>query len=245
MSFYMNLSALVHLAFIGKIIYMLHPQAILTTEKENDFNTSLLSYYCEQHGVEYIGIMHGETYLSPLHAFVRFSRFYTWDEQYIEHYVITGSLREFFRVYATCRFRMNIPVYERKEFFITYYLQGQNEYQLRNICHILLYFTKHGKKCAVRMHPKVSDKILIHNLFDHTGIKIEENNIPIERSYALTDYIVSMYSTVLSEAYANGLTAIIDDITDKETYNNLHKVMYINLNRIHGRLSELLNKIEK
>lgn len=242
-SFYMNLSALTHLAFVGRMIKEFKPTVILTTESENDFNTSLLSKYCEENGVEYIGIMHGETYLNPNHAFVRFSRFYVWDEKYMLHYVITGSNREFFRVYKTNRFTMNIPENSKKESYVTYYLQGQNEAQMRSICRVLKKLTEKGKKCKVRLHPRATDTELVYKVFGNSDIEVESPDTPIEISYSSTEYIVSMYSTVLSEANENGLKAVIDDVSDITIYRQLNDIMYVNLDKISRRLSELIREV--
>lgn len=242
LSFYMNFSALMHLAFVGRLLKEFNPEAILTLESENDFNTSLLSKYCEKKGAEYIGVMHGETYLNPHHAFVRFSRFYVWDEAYIEHYVITGSNRDFFRVYRTNRFNMDIPKNSKKESFITYYLQGQNEAQMKRICETLQIFTKVGLKCKIRPHPRATDMGLVKRIFSSTDIEVESQDISIEKSYSTAEYIVSVYSTVLSEANENGLKAVIDDITDKTLFDQLHDIMYVNLDKISRRLSEMVGE---
>ena len=71
------------------------------------------------------------------------------------------------------------------------------------------------------------------------GIDIEDTNIPIKTSFENCKYIVSMYSTVISEALYNDLLVLIDDISDKDLYNSLNDVMYINIDRVSGRLSDL------
>lgn len=242
-AFYMNLSLLMHLNAISKIVYLYKPKIIITMETENDFTTSFLTEYCEKRNIEYIGIMHGENFVNPLHAFVRFSRFYVWDAYYIEQYIKTGSEREFFRVYTPLRYQLKLKE-EYHQYYITYYLQGQDEVQLQRIYKTLMLFSKKGLRCKIRMHPRATDKKLVKKIFSDSQIEIENYNIvSIEESYKSTEYVVSMYSTVLTEAYQNGIKAAVDDVTDVNLYHNLEKMMYINLERINLRLSMLLSEI--
>lgn len=244
-SFYENFNIFIHLNFINKILIRYNPKAIVTLETENDFTTSLLSNLCEHNGVFYIGIMHGENFVNPLHTNVRFSCFYVWDKHYIKQYMRTGTPAKIFRIYCPKRFKMNINNKGSKEkAYLTYYLQGQNEMVLNNIKNVLDLISKSGKKCRIRLHPRATDKKLIERIFFDTAVEIEDYNvISIEESYASTNYIVSTFSTVLTEAYENRLNAVIDDVTDRSTYNILEKLMYINIERIHLRLSEIIKNL--
>ncbi len=240
-AFYMNFSVLTHLFSINKILHLYNPKCIVTTESENDFTTSAISAFCESKGVEYIGIMHGENFVDPLHAFVRFSRFYVWGKYCIDQYVATGSPPDFFRIFTPNRFHLNLPQREHK-YFISYYLQEENRTQLKALLEILLMFTAKGLSCKVRLHPRASDRSLVSEMFASTNIKIEfPEMLTPEESYAESKYIVAKYSTVLTDAYCNGLNAVIDDISDRDLYNNLEKLQYIYLKRIKLRLSDLVN----
>ena len=91
LNFELNFSIFTHLVTINKYMKLYNPRAIITIAGENDFSSSLITYYCEKHGIEYICIMHGEYFLTPYHAFVRFSKFYVWNELYIHQFIRTGS----------------------------------------------------------------------------------------------------------------------------------------------------------
>lgn len=246
-SFYENFSIFIHLNFINKIFLRYNTKAIITLESENDFTTSLLSNLCEHYNAEYIGIMHGENFVNPLHTNVRFSRFYVWDKHYIKQYIRTGSPEDMFFTYTPKRYKMNLK-YEnlKNSTYLTYYLQGQDETILKNIRNVLVSISRYGKKCKIRVHPRATDIKLVKKIFMNTDIEIEDyNSISIEKSYSSTKYIVSTFSTVLSEAFENGLYAVLDDITDKNTYNVLKQLMYINIERVPLRLSEILEKSDK
>ena len=69
---YMLLLLWVHLVKINKIICMYNPKAIISTESENDFTSSIISEFCERNNIKNICIMHGEYLITPKHAFVSF-----------------------------------------------------------------------------------------------------------------------------------------------------------------------------
>lgn len=244
-AFYMNLQILSHLMSIEKIIHLYNPKAIVTTESENDCCTSAITCFCENDGIEYIGLMHGEYLLSPLHAFVRFSRFYVWDELYINQFVRAHCNKQFFRIYKPDRFDMNIKdINENKKYFLTYYLQNQSEKSLMCIRDVLCKIVKRGKACCVRLHPRFSNRDEIEWIFDATKIHIEDSSSSdIKKSLSNTEYVAAMSSTVLSEAYENGIKAVIDDVSDSEYYEYLKRTMYINLIRIQERLSDILEHV--
>ena len=75
-SFYMNFYYLIHVAYVCKLKKCYSPKAIISIQTEFDFSTSMLTNYCENDGIEYIGVAHGEYILNPERAFVRFTRYY-------------------------------------------------------------------------------------------------------------------------------------------------------------------------
>ena len=82
-SFFFNLKILVSLVNFGSLIHQYQPTTICSMYSEKDFVSSLITYYCEVKGISFINIMHGEIFLDPRHAFVRFSEFYVWNSHYI------------------------------------------------------------------------------------------------------------------------------------------------------------------
>lgn len=240
----MNLSIFTHLTAINKIIKKYNPRAIITLAAENDFTSSCITSFCEKRNIEYISVMHGEYFLTPVHAFVRFSRFYVWDNYYIEQFVKTGSPKEFFFVYTPKRYLMSVPSQNIKKYYIGYYMQEQSENVMINIRNILKKFVDAGYQCKVRPHPHATDIKSFQKVFsDIPGITIENPSIAISESLGNCEFIVSVYSTVLSEAYFSNMRAVIDDISDLELYRELQNIMYINIKRIHLRLSGLLEGI--
>ena len=69
--------------------------------------------------------------------------------------------------------------------------------------------------------------------------------ISIKESLSRTKYAVGLATTVLSEAYFEGRTVVIDDISSKEKFDNLERRNFICLRRPHFLLSELMAEIDK
>ena len=234
----------VHLIKINKIIRMYNPKAIISTESENDFTSSIISEFCERNNVKNICIMHGEYLVTPKHAFVRFSEFYVWDAFYVTQFERIRCLKQQFKVYEPKRFEMDII--KKEIYFITYYLQSENKEELERLKKSLKIFFENGYKCNLRPHPRLTNKAILNEIFENTNVDIEnEKKVPLNESVGKCKYVVSKYSTVLTEAYQNNLSAVIDDYTDRNIYDYLKKTLYINLEKIDGRLSYLIDRVSK
>lgn len=237
--FYMNFFVMYQLANLCKLLNIYRTSAIITEREENDPAITLLTQYCESCGAEYICIMHGEYFYEPFHAFMRLSRFYVWDEYYIQQFYKLKSSADFI-VYHPKRFQMNIKRCAEPEFFVSYYLQTQSREEMLKIRQVLDEFIARGYKCKIRLHKRATDKRVVKEVFGDSEIVIEDNErVSIGESYENTKYIISVFSTVLSEAYENGLEPVIDDMSNPELYESLKKAMYINISRIEMRLSKL------
>ena len=234
-----NYSLFLHLCTINRYIIQYNPRIIVTLAAENDFTSSCISHYCENNNCSYVCVMHGEYFLTPYHAFVRFSEFYVWDEHYASQFSRLRCPPDMFRIYEPKRFAME--KYDSvKNHDITYYLQDFTEKQLKSILLTLIKLSNLGYVCKVRPHKRASNMAAVNKIFGNRNlIGIESTDIPISISLQSCKYVVSVYSTVISEAYYNGLPALIDDVSDPQLYEMLDDVMYINLKRIKGRVSDL------
>lgn len=72
-------------------------------------------------------------------------------------------------------------------------------------------------------------------------IQVEDvRKLGIEESLRRTRNAVSVFSTVLNQAYYNGIGVVIDDVSDPQKYSRLAGAHYIMLCKRHRHLSELL-----
>ena len=68
--------------------------------------------------------------------------------------------------------------------------------------------------------------------------QIELPEVNILESISSTQNIVGVYSTVLTQAYFNGLNVILDDMSEKKQYESLKDLEYILIDKVSERLSD-------
>ena len=64
------------------------------------------------------------------------------------------------------------------------------------------------------------------------------SEVSIESSLGRTKYVIGLATTVLSEAYVEGKTIVIDDLSDPDKFNNLSERKFLPLQRPHILFSE-------
>ena len=206
----------------------------------------MLTNYCENNGIEYVGVAHGEYILAPERAFVRFTRYYAWNNEMIELFYLTRSPHNGFFVYQTNRLA---PVYKKQpnpEFFISYYLEDHNVDDLNRLKSILIGFVENGFKCKVRIHPREGYLEETNSIFEGTSIYVEDPKVvSLSDSIENSRYIVSTISTVLREAYASGYDVVIDDMSNVITLEAMKEVKYSLLDKTDLRLSDIYNRTVK
>ena len=96
-----------------------------------------------------------------------------------------------------------------------------------------------GCPVAIRPHPRYTNLDEIKNYAPE--IELENYKmLSIEQSLKRVEYAVSVYSTVLNQAYNNGIGIVLDDVSDPDKFARLRERQYIMLNKPHELLSELL-----
>ncbi|MCI8887563.1 MAG: hypothetical protein HFG70_05695 [Hungatella sp.] len=238
---FMNVAVLLHLCRIYMLIMQYRPKAIITTQTEQDFTASIITRYCEDKGIKYICIQHGEYCYNPSMAFFRFSEYYAWNRETIDILELTNTNINYAHIYTPERLKQKYKKKEQPDFYITYYLSNETETEVLEIRKILLKFVESGFPCSIRKHPRALSKEFIFDTFSETGINIEDCNlVSIGDSISNTKYIVAYRSTVLSEGIANSMSVVIDDIVGDVEF--LARVHDINLKRTSLRLSMLMDK---
>lgn len=239
---YFCIKCMMKIALYAYQINQHNPKAILTFG-EFSFTSSALTYYCNEIGIEHINVMHGEKLFNIRDAFVEFNRYYVWDQHYIDLLIQLGADGNQFRIEEPIVLRLNIKNQKEYKYEFTYYLGGESEKDLYKIKVSLLNTGILQEKICIRYHPRYSDERQIKNIFERFNIE-NPNEVPINVSIAQTKYVTSLYSTVLFQAYKNGKTVIIDDISNPLKYEKLRSLKYIMMNKPHLLLSELVNKAQ-
>lgn len=227
---------------IGLYAYQIRlhsPQAIITCS-EDSFTVSALTEYCRKLGIKHINVMHGEKFFNIRDSFVEFDRYYVWDQHYINILVELRASKEQFMIEnpaTSTNYEKNNSSYIYE---YTYYLGAENESDLLKIRENLLNLRTPECRLCIRYHPRYSDEKTVRRIFSKFGIE-NPNEVTLDTSLSQTRYVVSLYSTVLYQAYQAGKEIIIDDVTDPAKYVKLRDLKYIMISKPHIRLSEIIS----
>ena len=237
----MILSLLLHLGRTCMIVHKYNPDAIIVTQAEQDYTSTMITKYCESNGIDYICVQHGEYCYNPSMAFMRFTKYYAWDKETIEILEMTNNKIDFAQIYTPTRL---LKTYERKsepDYFITYYLSDEKADVLQKIQLTMDRFAESGYKCCIRWHPRAFDEETILKYFGQSKATIENPyKVSLGDSIANTKYVVGYRTTVLSEVLASHLDPVIDDVT--QDVGLLIRMKDQNYTRIKLRLSSLIQK---
>jgi hypothetical protein len=233
------------IARIAKYRYYINfccPRAVIVPF-EFIFSSSILTLFCNKEGIEHINIMHGEILNRISHSFSRFNRFYVWNEHYIKLLNKLKCDKNKFIVSNPASLDININKYRKESDLCDYkyYLGKASEMELINICKIIKKLKDYGYKVKIRSHPRFNcnDLLKIYLTIDC----IEDfGETGIEASLANAKSVIALYSTVLYQAYCNGIGVVIDDVVYKEQIKQLESVDYIMCSKPHILLSDILKE---
>jgi hypothetical protein len=232
------LKCLLKIRFYSYEIDNHHPDSIIVCN-EYSFTSSLLTKYCAENGITHINVMHGEKLFYIRDTFFRFHACYVWDNEYRDLFC---ELRA-----EPTQFIIEIPpslvFSQRSQYKVidyTYYLGAENGDTLDKIMFILDDLHRKGFKVSLRPHPRYTNMKEIKE--KKHQFEVEDSSITIEESLMRTRYAISGYSTVLNQAYHNGIKVVIDDITNPESFRKLVELKYVMLETEHKLLSEILEE---
>lgn len=239
-SWHFILKSMLKIAMYSYIIDKYKPKAIIVCA-EYSFTSSLLTSYCERCGVKHINVMHGEKLYYMRDSYFRFHRCYIWDDFYKKLFIQLKADPNQFIVSMPKSLVFADDNSLIKTYDFTYYLANEDLDSLKRISLFLDKLSDRGMKIAVRSHPRYSDESEIKRIFKRFEIE-DPGTLTIEDSLLRTKKAISLFSTVLNQAFHNGVGVVIDDLSNPEFYEKLFQLKYINLSRTHELLSEILKK---
>lgn len=200
--------------------------------------SSALTQYCHENDIKHFSFMQGEAFGSPRASFFHFDKCYVWDQHYKDMYISFGASPEQFEIsLPQCLQKIESDGVE-KTIDYTYYLGGDPDEELPIIRTALDKLVAKGYVCEVRPHPRWSNMETVKKVFD--GISIQDTSkVNIDNSIVITKNAVSLYSTVLLQAFYNDVNVVIDDLSNPAKFNMLEGYKYIMLNKPHKLLSEI------
>ena len=209
---------------------------------EYSYTSSILTEWCHLNQLRHINVMHGEKLFDIRDSFFNFDKCYVWDNYYKELFIKLRADDKQFVVEIPPALNFIHKKKIEKQYKFTYYLQGfESKKELKNILDCLLILTK-GMNCAsIRPHPRYSNMQIIKDVFE-SKINIEDNSeINIEDSILRTENVISLYSTVLNQAFYNNSNVIIDDVSNNERFEKLKSLEYkFILHNDFRKLSDIL-----
>ena len=182
--------------------------------------------------------MQGEAFGSPRASFFHFDKCFVWDLYYKEMFISFGAAPEQFVVsLPQCLQKIQSAGVEKKIDY-TYYLGGDPDEELAVVRAALDKLVTKGFICEVRPHPRWSNMETVRKVFE--GISIQDTStVNIDKSILQTKNAISLYSTVLLQAYYNDVHVVIDDLSSPNKFKMLESYQYIMLNKPHKLLSEI------
>lgn len=244
-SFYFHLKLLIKLGMYSSLIAQYAPRAIISYT-ETSFTTAILTHYCENKGISHINVMHGDFLYQLTFSFLRYTRFYVWHQHYVDMFISLRCCASQFYIElpkGITRLLSNVFPFEKPIYYITYYLSKETPHELSCISQTLRHFSKKSKLISIRPHPRFSNIKLVKKLFFFCNIE-DPQELPLIQSLARTEYIASLYSTVLYQAYNIGKPIVIDDVSLPEKYIKLKDLKHIMLNLPHLVISKLMDRLQ-
>ena len=236
-SWYFLLKCLINIRYYSYLLFYYNPKYIIVCH-EYSFTSSILTDFCEKRDIEHINVMHGEKLYFMRDSFFSFTKCYVWDEYYIKLFRELRAKEDQFIIAVPPSLRFDIS-HNTKSIDYTYYLGAEKNTELKSIVERMSILHDRGFKVAIRPHPRYTD---LDELKRETS-QIEIENVleyPIEQSLRRTIHAIAAYSTVLNQAYHNGVTVVIDDMTNHDAYLKLKELKYIMIIEDHILFSEVI-----
>lgn len=212
-------------------------EAIAITGEFTD-TSSVMTQYCHERGIKHLNFMQGDMFGSPRIAFFHFDKCYVWDQHYIDIFQEFGAFPNQFEISMPIMLKRIEDKGISKSLDYIYYLGGYPDEDLPPIRRAIDKLIENGFKCEVRPHPRWSDMEAVKKVF--AGISIQDTNtVSINDSIVMTNNVIGLCSTVMIQAYYNGVNVIIDDISSPKKFRMLEDYQYIMLNKPHQLLSEI------
>ena len=213
------------------------PKALVVCN-EYSFTSSVLTEFCSKNHVELINVMHGEKLYHIRDSFFRFHRCYVWDLHYIRLFESMRAESSQFHVGVPESLRFHVEQPPEKCYDYTYYMGGEKKDAMQIICKSLFQLQDKGLRVNIRPHPRYTDMQALQEVCG--DIPVENwKDVTVEMSVLRSKAVISQFSTVLLQAYYNGVQTVIDDLVSPAQYKKLKELQYIMLNVEHKLLSDI------
>lgn len=207
--------------------------------------SSIRTAYCESRGVLHINIMHGERFFIISDSYFRFHECYVWFEEYKRIFIDMYAEESQFIIARPMSLSFDPSLYyrENESADYKYYIQGDDESELKSIAASLQTLKNKGYKVKCRLHPRYSHLKIVSNYIDNSMIEMPQD-MSILESISNTKSVIAIDSTVLLQASCVGKSVIIDNISNPRRFEYLLKARYVMIERPHLLLSDHLLTVQ-
>lgn len=223
-----RLLALKELALHSYLLENYNPKATVVYINERNVLGPILKNIYEKQGREFIGFMHGSDIFHLIKSYMAFSRYYIWDKDYIPMY--ENDMKCIIDKYVVYIPGKNSFTFKEKDLYekdLTYYVSGQSEDELKILSKVIKELEKKSIRMMIRPHPRLDFN---KKLFDEKNI--ESFEVDIEKSMDNSKYIVGVSTTVIEQGYFGGKKILIDDISNKRTFQSLYDRKYLMITKL-------------
>lgn len=238
---YFIFKTVIKIATYGGLIKKYRPKAIIATS-EYSFCSSVLTDYCRRKGVLHIDVMHGEKLFDMVSTFFEFDRCYVWDARYADLFGVMRAAKGQFIVAKPKS--LVFTEHKSADCDLKVCLSDETKTELKRMFSDLDTLKGAGKdfdRIVIRPHPIYTDRKTLDKVNGGRFAIEEPKEVPIERSLCESRYVMARFSTVLYQAYLNGIEVIIDDRTSPGLYKMLGQRGYVMTGKENvRRLSDLL-----
>lgn len=214
------------------------PDAVIACS-EYSFASSLLTDYLNRNNVDHINVMHGNKLFFIRDSFFRFNTCYVWNDDFAELFKRLRAESSQFAVSLPrgLKFEGERPAELTADF--TYYLGGEDLEQFDRLTGVLGALSAKGARVRMRPHPRYTDRELLERV--PSSIEVENpSEVALEQSVLTSACVMSLYSTVLIQAYLNGVSVVVDDLSDPARFKKLEQMEFALLDAEHRLLSDVL-----
>lgn len=223
---YFLLKLMIRIAQYSYMIKYFSPVAI-AVHHEYSFASSILTNYCNIHGVKHINVMHGEKLYHIVDAYFRFDECYVWNKYYKDLFISMNADKSQFIIALPLSMRVDTQCYFNPKYYadFKYFLADVTEKEMISIVESMKFVVNRGKTVKYRLHPRYTNFKIAEKIAGKSNIE-NPFEVPILSSISSMEYAVGCYSTVLNQAFSSGKKVILDDITYKEKFAKLKEVKY-------------------
>ena len=226
-SYYFVYKVLLKIGLYSSIIRRYDPRAIVVNA-ETSYTSSILTYYCENKGIQHIDVMHGEKVFWIRDSFFRFTKCFVWSDYHLELFKSLRAVTSEYIVSLPPAMRFDVSKYQidqNKLVDYKFYLGYENQQTVevfRNIADILV---KKNKTFMLRPHPVYTDIDLLRRWFSQDEIE-DSTTVGIEESIMSTKNVVSIFSTVLRQACYAGVRVVVDNCSNIRKYEEMKDLKF-------------------